>query len=89
MPNFRWPLLYHDLCLAKDVISSRPEKACDWEAIATKLSTLFSTDDKPISIKGRACRERLDLLLKKFREEDCKALKRFVSHCMCFSVALF
>lgn len=82
MPNFRWPNIYHDLSLAKDVYSVRPEKASDWDIIAAKLSALFSTDEKPISMKGRACRERLDLLLKKYREQDAKALKRFVTHCV-------
>ena len=82
MPYFRWPLLYHNISLVKDVISVRPEKACDWDMIAAKLSALFSTDDKPISIEGRACRERLDQLLKKYREQDAKALKRLVTHCV-------
>ena len=79
MPNFRWPWLYHDISLAKEVNSLRPEKPCDWESIATKLSAIFSSEDMPIIIKGRACRERLDLLLIKYREEDAKALKRYVT----------
>ena len=74
MPNFRWLQLSNDLALAKEVFSVRPEKAADWEDIATKLSAVFSTDEKPVFIKGRACKDRLDLLLKKFRE-DAKALK--------------
>ena len=79
MPNFRWPSLFHDVFLASEIISLRPEKSIDWASIATKLSTLFSSDEKPIMITSRACRERLDLLLKKYREEDAKALKRYVS----------
>lgn len=80
MPNFRWPLLYHDISLAKEVNSTRPEKPSDWEVIAAKLCALFSKkDDKMISLKGRGCRERLDLLLKKYKEEDKKALKRYVA----------
>jgi len=78
MPNFRWPLLYHDIALAKEVISLRPEKPSDWGNIATKLSAIFSSKEKPVMIKGRACRERLDLLLKKYKEEDVKALRRYV-----------
>lgn len=68
--------------LTKDLISVCPEKASDWDIIAAKFSELFSTDEKPISLEGRASRERLDLLLKKYREQDAKALKRFVSHCV-------
>ena len=83
MPNFRWPLLYHDLSLAKDVISIRPEKTSDWDAIAAKLSTLFSTDAKPVSIKGRACHERLDLLLKKVQGGR---FQNFEMVCHCVSV---
>lgn len=80
MPNFRWPTVYHDISLAKEVYSTRPEKPSDWEVIAAKLSVLFSTkDDKSISLKGRGCRERLDLLIKKYKEEDRKALKRYVA----------
>ena len=53
------------------------KNAIDWENIAVKLSLLFSSEEKAILIKGRACRERLDLLLMKYREEDAKALKRY------------
>lgn len=79
MPNFRWPLLQHDIFLAKEAISKRPEKALDWNSIATNLSKKFSTEEKPIVIKGRACRERLDLLVRKYRDEDTKALKRYAT----------
>ena len=79
MPNFRWPSLYNDISLAKEVISLRPEKTSDWETIATKLSAIFSSEEMPILLKGRACRDRLDLLLKKYRDEDSKALKRYVT----------
>ena len=67
MPNFRWSLLFNDLSLAKEVFSLHPDKPADWENIATKLSTLFSTDDKPVFIKGQARKDRLELLLKKYR----------------------
>ena len=79
MTIFRWPLLYHDLSLAKEVISVHPEKPSDWDSIATKLSDIFTSPIKPVVIKGRACRERLDLLVKKYKEEDTKALKRYAS----------
>ena len=73
MPSFRWPELSNDLALAKEVMSLRPEKPCDWDAIATKLSALFSTDEKPVILKRRGCRERMDLLLKKIKDEDAKS----------------
>ena len=76
MPIFRWPELLNDIALAKDVMSFSPEKPCDWEAIATTLSALFSTDDKPVILKGRGCRKHTDLLIKRFKEEDAKSLKR-------------
>ena len=81
MLNFRWPLLFHDLALAKEVVFKRPQRHTDWEDISIILSDLFSTEEKAVDIKGRACRERLDLLLKKYKEEDAKSLKRFVSQC--------
>ena len=67
----------HDIALAKEAISLRPEKPADWDVIARTLSSNFSTEDKPVFLKGRGCRERLDLL-KKFKDDDAKALKRFV-----------
>ena len=80
MPNFRWHLVYHDISLAQEVYSTRPEKPSHWEVIAAKLSALFSNKcDKIISLKGRGCRERFDLLIKKYKEEDKKALKRYVA----------
>ena len=79
MPNFRWPLLYHDIALAKEVTSLRPEKPSDWELIAADLSVLFTKQDgKVVSLKGRGCKDRLDLLVKKYREEDSKALRQYV-----------
>ena len=80
MPNFRWPLLYHDISLAKEVINLRPEKPSDWETVATKLSDIFSSEEMPILLKGRGCRKRLDLLLKKYRDEDTKGLKQYVTY---------
>ena len=40
---------------------------------------IFKKDDKMISLKGRGCREHLDLLIKKYKEEDKKALKWYVA----------
>ena len=54
-----------------------PVKPHDWEAIAGRLSTAFSTDLTQVELKARGCRERMDRLLEKFKVEDAKALKRF------------
>ena len=53
MPQFLWPELRHDISLAREVASSRPSKPADWESIAGVLSSTFSTEDKPIELKGR------------------------------------
>ena len=76
MPQFRWPNISHNLSLAKEVVSVRPSKPSDWEEIAGKLSVAFSTEDRPVDLKGRGCRERTDRLMEKFKAEDNKALKR-------------
>lgn len=75
MPGFRYDLK-HDLALATEVASSRPNRLADWDVVADKLSQQFSTDEKPISLKGRGCRDRMELLIKKYEDEDKKALKR-------------
>ena len=82
MPSFRWPDVDNDISLAKEVISRRPNKPSDWESIACTLSQLFSTEEKPVALKGRGCRERMELLIKKYREEDNKSLKRYLRACL-------
>lgn len=82
MPSFRWPDVANDISLAKEVISRRPDKPSDWESIACTLSELFSTEEKPVALKGRGCRERMELLTKKYREEDNKSLKRYLRSCL-------
>lgn len=73
---FRWPGTKQDLALAKEVIAKNPQKPQDWDVIAETLSRLFSTEDKPVVLKGRGCRERMDRLLEKYHQEDAKSLKR-------------
>ena len=75
MPGFRWEIK-HDLALASEVVSKRPEKPADWIALAEALNNAFSSEEKPFLVKGRGCRDRMDLLLKKYKDEDKKALKR-------------
>ena len=80
MPRFRWDLK-NDIALASEVATHRPLKPVGWDEIACTLNTSFSTDDKPVGLKGRGCKERLDLLLKKYKAEDTKALKRCTCAC--------
>ena len=76
MPQFRWPEVAHDISLAKEVASRRPAKSTDWEAIADLLSSMFATPSRPVQLKGRGCKDRMDRLIQKFRAEDAQSLKR-------------
>ena len=75
MPGFRWELK-QDIALTTEVVSKRPHKPVDWSHVAEDLNPLFYTEDKPVQLKGRGCRERMDLLLKKYKDDDKKYLKR-------------
>ena len=50
--------------LAKEVAKTMPEKPMEWDKIGS------------VEIKGRGCRERMDHLLEKHKNDDTKALKR-------------
>ena len=76
MPQFQWLGLHDDLSLAREVASTHPSKSVDCEKIAGTLTALFSTKGKPVELKGRGCRERLERLLDKFKSDDSKSLKR-------------
>lgn len=65
-----------DIALATEFARERPEKPSEWDKIAESLSELFSNDEKKVPLKGRGCRERMDRILKKYKEEDAKSLKR-------------
>lgn len=78
MPQFRWPELKHDIYLAREVVGRRPSKVSEWDAIAKVLSASFATPAKPVHLKGRGCRERLERLVEKFRAHDSQSLKRLV-----------
>ena len=76
MAPFRWPMARNDLQLAMEVAARRPVVPADWDTIAQILSQEFSSTEKVVELTGRACREHLDRLLKKFEEDDKKALKK-------------
>ena len=76
MAPFRWPETRRDLALAKEVAQCMPEKPQEWEGIVKRLSEAFPTEAKQVELKGRGCRERMDRILDRYKEEDAKALKR-------------
>lgn len=76
MAPFCWPEARHELALAKEVAQHNPEKPDEWEAVARRLGKAFSMDSCTVELKGRGCREKMDRILTKYKEEDMKALKR-------------
>ena len=84
MAPFRWPNTKHDIALAKEVAAAQPTTSQDWEIIAATLGTLFSTEDKPVVLKGRGCRERMQRLIDKFKQEDARSLKRYLIFILSF-----
>ena len=60
MPAFQWSDTDHNITLAKEVISCRPSKPLDRDSVASRLNAVFATEEKPVELKGRGCRERLD-----------------------------
>ena len=75
MPGFRYDLK-HDIALAIEVASLRPSNPTDWDSVAANLSLKFSTEEKHIQLKGRGCREHMELLIKKYNDDDKKGLKK-------------
>ena len=76
MPQFRWPQVENDISLAREVVGQRPSRPADWDIVAVVLSSAFSTPNKPVHLRGRGCRERMDRLIEKFRADDTQSLKR-------------
>ena len=60
-------------------LRSRLQNLRDWEEIAVTLNAAFSSDDKPVQLKARGCRERMELLLKKYKDKDTKSLIRYIN----------
>ena len=79
MGPFCWPSIDKDIKLAVEVAANRPEKPAEWEAIAARLSIIFSSEGKTFELKGRGCNDRMGLLLAKYKAEDAKNLKRFAN----------
>ena len=70
MAPFHWPKVDQDIALWKEIIAWRPTKPDDWEDIAEFLSNLFTTENNPVQLKGRGCRERSELLVKKYKSQE-------------------
>ena len=79
---FRWSSINSDLALAREVSNCRPQKPVDWEDVAHRLSSYFGSDEKPVKLTGRGCRERIDRILSKYKEEDNRSLKRYSIYCI-------
>lgn len=60
------------MALAKEVAQDSPEKPDEWEAVHKRLGKVFSTDSYTVELKGRGCREKMDRILTKYKEEDVK-----------------
>ena len=61
----------NDLMLATEVASRNQKNGTEWETIPCAL-----TDDKSVEVTGRACREQLDRLIAKYKEDDKRSLKK-------------
>ena len=79
MALFRWPTTSNDIMLATESAARKPKSPADWETIAGILSQAVGSDDKQVDLTARACRERLERLINKFKEADKKALKKWAS----------
>lgn len=77
MAPFCWPRIENEIALAREVASSRPEKPTDGDEIATRLSEHFSTEGKSVDLLARGCREGMDRLLSKYKQEGEKSLKMY------------
>lgn len=73
MPSVRWNL-EEDTALCVEVFKMRPESSAQWAEIADDLNRRFQF--RKISFTDRSCRDRMNLLKKKYKNEDRKSLKR-------------
>lgn len=78
MLPFRWPPVEQDLHLAREVSSYRPEKWAEQDKIAETLCEVFIDGENFVELQGRGCKEQMEHLLLKHRDEDPKSLKRLV-----------
>ena len=75
-PPFRWPKPSQVLALVRECAKEMPEKTSDYEVIAERLSSAFSTEHQEVTIKARGAKEKMERILKKYKGEDNQSLKR-------------
>ena len=89
MPPFRWPELKMYIDLAREVAGNNSQKPAEWEALAARLSSAFSSVGKPgVELKGRGCRQRLDNLVEKYKAEDARSLNSRYKPSSCCNIGL-
>lgn len=76
MAPFRWKKVEYDISLCKQFVGDKPDKPEKWEALASTLTEVFQKEGGLVQLTGRGCREHLMLLVKKYKSEEAKALKR-------------
>lgn len=71
---FRWHA-QHDLDLLKEVVAHRPKRCEDWNKIAANLQHAWGEVVKH-PIKGRSCKELLEVILAHHKAGNAAALKK-------------
>ena len=81
---FRWSIA-KDTALCVEITKIRPDKMVQWLEIAHNLNRRFSEaagSKDETSLTGRGCRDRHKLLIKKYKQEDTRSLKRYCWECI-------
>lgn len=73
MVLFWWLKVEYDIVLCKEYIDYWLKKYEDWEYLVSMFCILFDLNGL---LKVRGCWEYLDLLIKKYKVEERKVLKR-------------
>ena len=79
MPGVRWSVKL-DIALCLAVFNTRPQKTADWEKVATSLGAEQAETAEQALPKARGCKDRMLLLIKKYKEEDKRSLKGMLFH---------
>ena len=73
MPPFRWKELEYDTALCRQFVGNKPGKPSEWNDLSSTLSAFISKTKTEVNLTGRACREHMELLVKKFKNDEQKA----------------
>ena len=71
---FRWHAR-HDIDLLREVVAVRPNSSNQWNTIAANLQGAWG-DALKSPLKGRSCKEHLDVLLAHHKAGNAAALKK-------------